>query len=245
MIYLFGGQKKLIADTIYCKFPKDANNKIKIGSLTTIDIEKIVKLKPDLIVVTPMLNINQYKLLKKLHIKVLVYPQLKTYKAIADFFIKLSKYFNKTKIAKKIIKNADIKIKKYSKLLKTKKKYKVFFQFGAKPLFTVTKDNFLNDMLKMANLINISENSKSGIYSTEQVVFNNPDFIFITTMGIQGSKEKSNWLKLKNINAVKNNKIFIVDQYKYCSPTPIVFTDALKELILLIHPDLKSKLNYE
>ena len=39
----------MIADTRYCDYPAEAANLPKVGGMTDVDIEKIVKLKPDLI----------------------------------------------------------------------------------------------------------------------------------------------------------------------------------------------------
>jgi len=59
-------------------------------------------------------------------------------------------------------------------------------------------------------------------------------------MGIMGENEKKLWQRYKPINAVKNNKIYIIDSYKLCSPTPVSFVQTLKELVGILHLDLKE-----
>ena len=64
----------------------------------------------------------------------------------------------------------------------------------------------------------------------------NPDVIIITTMGIAGEKEKETWMKYGSIAAVRDNNIYILDPDKVCSPTPVTFVEALKEIAEITHP---------
>jgi iron complex transport system substrate-binding protein len=49
-------------------------------------------------------------------------------------------------------------------------------------------------------------------------------------MGIVGEREKEVWLRYKTIDAVKNRRIFSLDSYRVCSPTPVSFVETVKEL---------------
>jgi hypothetical protein len=49
-----------------------------------------------------------------------------------------------------------------------------------------------------------------GTVGREFVIAKNPDYIFIATMGIVGEEEKKIWSKYPNLNAARNNRIFIV-----------------------------------
>ncbi|HZK96088.1 MAG TPA: hypothetical protein VFC67_17945 [Prolixibacteraceae bacterium] len=54
-------------------------------------------------------------------------------------------------------------------------------------------------------------------------------------MGMVAQAEKDNWLKYTALSAGKNKKIFILDSDKTCSPNPILFMDALEEILSLIY----------
>jgi len=131
------------------------------------------------------------------------------------------------------------KVKSVKDKTKGLKKTKVFIQIGTKPLFTAGKNSFVNDFIEFAGGTNIAKDTEVGIYSREKVLEENPDVIIIVTMGIRGIKEKEIWQRYKNINAVKNKRIYIIDSYKICSPTPISFVETLKELIKILHPEIE------
>ena len=84
--------------------------------------------------------------------------------------------------------------------------------------------------------MNIAHETSHGHYSREEVLTKNPDVIIIVNMGITGLNEKKTWENYRTIKAVKNKRIFIVDSYKFCSPTPITFVEALRETVKILHP---------
>ncbi len=49
IIFFIGKGNILIANSTWCNYPQEAQNKVKIGSLNNINIEKIIELKADLI----------------------------------------------------------------------------------------------------------------------------------------------------------------------------------------------------
>jgi len=55
-MYALGLQDRLVGDTDYCDFPPDARKKPKVGGAINPSLEKIVALKPDLVLVTKSLN---------------------------------------------------------------------------------------------------------------------------------------------------------------------------------------------
>jgi iron complex transport system substrate-binding protein len=59
-------------------------------------------------------------------------------------------------------------------------------------------------------------------------------------MGIMAEEEKKNWERYRTINAVKNGRIYIIDSYKLCSPTPVSFVSTLEELVKIIHPEFSE-----
>jgi iron complex transport system substrate-binding protein len=99
----------------------------------------------------------------------------------------------------------------------------------------MTGDSFVNDMIKLGGGINIAADAKIGFYSRERVIEQNPDVIIIMTMGIVGEEEKRIWQKYKTINAVKNNRIHIMDSYKIGSPTPLTFAETVEEMAELFY----------
>jgi iron complex transport system substrate-binding protein len=55
-------------------------------------------------------------------------------------------------------------------------------------------------------------------------------------MDAAAGSQKKEWQKFHFLKAVKNDKIFIMDPYRVCSPTPRTFVDGLEEMVHVLHP---------
>ena len=54
-------------------------------------------------------------------------------------------------------------------------------------------------------------------------------------MGVAGEDEKRIWQKYKSMKASRDNRIYIVEAYKFCSPTPVSFVEGLEEMVRILH----------
>ncbi len=240
-IYLLGADKQLIADTTYCVFPPDADLKEKIGTVTQMNVEKIISLNPDLVLANALTKQKQINTLESLGIRVVKFENSKTFSEMCRMTLKLGRVLGKEEKAKQIV--ADTRKEVDAVIAKTRNlpKKRVFIQIGIKPLHTAVKETFINEYIELAGGENIASNERSGVYSREKVLQENPDVIFIATMGsarTAGENEKAVWMKFKSINASRNNEIYILDPDIICSPTPVSFAKAVKEIAKLLHPDI-------
>jgi len=234
-LYLLNVQDRLIANTIYCTRPAYAKKKEKIGTVINVNLEKIISLSPDLVLATSLTPTNQVERLKKLGIEVVVFKSPKNFYELCEEFLELGRLVGCEKRAEKIINKAKKRVEKIREKTKGKIPPRVLVQIGSNPLWIAIGNSFINDFIEFAGGINIAKEEKTGLYSREKVLEKNPDVIIITTMGIVGEEEEEIWQKYKTINAVKSNRIYIVDSYKLCSPTPLSFVETLEELVRLLH----------
>jgi iron complex transport system substrate-binding protein len=234
-LYLLGVGDKVVGVTTYCKIPDKSKSKEKVGTVLEFDIEKIIKLKPDLVIATDLTDVKKLEMLKKLGIKVVHFGKAKSFLHICQQFQELGRIVGKEEKAKEIIDWAKKNCEEIEKKTKNWKKKKVFIQIGAKPLFTINKDYFINDFILFAGGENIAENARSGLFSREKVLKLNPDIIIVVGMGIEGKDEKKAWERFKSLKAVKEKKVYILDSDKVCSPTPITFVKTLHEIYEMIN----------
>jgi len=236
-LYLLGVGDRIIANTIYCKNPPEAEKKEKVGNVIEVNIEKIISLKPDLVLTSSLTDRRQLEKMKKLGLRVITFTIQKNFAQICEEFIKIGKIVGKEKEALEIVSYAKRRIADIqNRVKKFSSRPKVIVQIGAKPLWVAPKNSFINEFIELAGGINIGPPGDSGLYSREKILKDNPDIIIITTMGIMAEEEKRNWERYSIINAVKNNRIYIMDSYMLCSPTPVSFVSTLEELVKIIHP---------
>ena len=235
-LYLLGAQDRLVGVTTYCERPPEALAKEKVGNVTQVNIEKIVELKPDLVIATSLTERRAVLGLKRLGIRVIVFNEPGSYEEMNRQFLELGRIVGRERQAEGIIKAAERRVDVIKKRVEGLPRPKVFIQLGAKPLFAATKDSFVNDFIELAGGTNIAREAKTGFYSREEVLRQDPDIIIIVLMDAATGNEKKGWQKFHALKAVRNDKIFVMDPYRICSPTPRTFVDALEEMVKALHP---------
>lgn len=233
-LYLLGMENSIAGVTIYCQKPLRAKEKEKVGAVVEVDVEKIISLKPDVVFAMSLTSSKDIKKLKDMGINVIIFDIPKTFERLCEIFLELGKSTGKENEARYIINTSKMKVSDIKKRMSKLPKQKIFIQIGAKPLFAATNEFFVNDYIEFAGGINIFKEAKSGLISREEVLKRNPDVILIATMGISGEDEQKTWHKYKMINAVKHNRIHIVDPDSICSPTPVSFAEYLDEIARII-----------
>ncbi|OGW75196.1 MAG: hypothetical protein A2Z72_03960 [Omnitrophica bacterium RBG_13_46_9] len=200
-------------------------------------MEKIVMLEPDMVLATSLTDVRAVEKLGRLGIKVISIPPPGSFDELCKQFLELGEILGEEEKARKIVNDARNKVGLIRKKAGNLSSPRVFVQIGSSPLFAATDDYFIDDFVGFAGGTNIAEKSKTGLYSREEVIKRNPDVIVVVTMGIAGDKEIENWKNYKTLNAVKNNRIHLVDPYRLCSSTPESFVDMLEEFVEILHPD--------
>lgn len=234
MFYILEAENNLVGCTNYClEAVKD--KKSVVANALEVNIEKIYTLKPDLVITSELTKPSTIEALEKIGIKVKVLPSPKSFNQICDQLIELANLIGKQALVKSIIDKQKVRLSQLNQLIPKGKKPKVFFEIGAKPIFTVIPNTFMDDFITYSGGENIASDLKHGTITRENVVLRNPDVIIIVTMGVAGIEEKTTWEKYTNINASKNGKIFSIDADKACSPDPINFVDVVEQLITLMY----------
>jgi len=234
-LYLIGAQNKLVGCTSFCTLAI-ADGKEQIGSTVDVNIEKILKLKPDLVLAMLLTKPQDIETMRRLGIKVELIPTPKNFQEICNQTIQIAKLTGNEKTAGEIVQKTtkEVDILKL-KCKKQTEKPKIFFQLGSNPIFTVLENTFMNDFILLCNGENIANGLSKGSLTRESVLMKNPDVIIVATMGGFGLEEQKIWQSYAGLKAAKNNKIFLIDSETACSPTPVNFAKAFADVVKFVN----------
>ena len=229
-LYLIGAKDKLVGCTSYCI--QAVNDGVQqVGSTIDFNIEKILLLKPDLVITMQLTKPQDVEAMRKLGINVKVFSSPKDFNEICAQNLEIARLTGNVAEAEKVITKAKHQVDSLKNEMKNFPKKKVFFQLGANPLFAVLEHSFLNDYIVFSNAENIVKGMKTGIISRESVLSKNPDVIFIATMGGYGAEEKKVWESYKGLKAGETGNIFLIESETSCSPTPDNFAKAFADVV--------------
>ncbi|EAD0723683.1 TPA: ABC transporter substrate-binding protein [Listeria monocytogenes] len=212
--------------TAYDDYPTEAQKVEKVTS-TSVDTEKIIAIKPDLVLGHESMLATEkdaYQLLKDAGINVFVVPDATDLKAAEKSIITVGKLTGKEKEAKEVTDSMEeqkVAIEKKAKELKTSPK--VWIEISP-DLYTAGKGTFMNEMLELAGGTNVVTESGFIPYNEEKVVELQPDIILSVYPDAKATIQKrAAW---KDIPAVKNDKIYEMDANKLSRPGPRLLEGA-------------------
>lgn len=221
--------------TTYCRMNAKVSPKPVIGTVLEPNLEQIIKLHPDLVVTIDFTRPEFADKLRSVGIKVINYGPKEDFEDLCAEFKRLAVQLEAEPKAKLITDQARKSLKATAQSVEGKHAVPTFIQIGIDPLFTIMDDTFIADMLRRAGGKNIADNVRSGLYSTEQVLAQNPEVIIMSNMGGKGDKLPQFWEKYPFLQAVKNKRLYVLDEYETCSPTPKSFALLTEKLSRLLH----------
>ncbi|MFC4811198.1 ABC transporter substrate-binding protein [Paenibacillus sp. GCM10023250] len=239
IVYALGAGDAVAAVDNYSNYPKEAADKPKIGDMNA-DIEKIVSLKPDLILAS--YSLSQAVVDKLRSLKLPVYASdPKTYDAVIDKIKQIGAVLDKPKEAAAVAGHMEQVRRQVTEVVKDAPKPNVYLEFA--PGWTVGKGEFLDELIALAGGTNVATGSGWYEIDPEAVVKANPDDIVYASMTVKEGEKNPILAAIESrpgweaVNAVKNNKIFEVDQDPLTRVGPRL-ADGLLDVAKKLHPDL-------
>lgn len=224
-----GAWDHLVGRTSFCD-TNDSKEVEVVASAVKANIEKIISLKPDVVLASGLTHPKDIELLRKVGIKVEVIYSPKSFQEVCDQFIQMGEWTGKSEKAHAIVNECQQTVEEITRENGSRPSKKVFFQVGANPIFSVVPNTFMDDFITLLGAENIAGQLTGGTVTREFVIANNPDYIFIATMGIVGEEEVKIWKKYPNLTATRQGHIYIIDADKACQPIPSYFVETLQEM---------------
>lgn len=247
MIYRLNLEKYLVGNTTYCDFPEASREIEKVGDMLSIDYEKMILLKPEVVFITIEGNTKEtFAKLKEIGAAVFV-TNPRSYEGIKKTLHDIASIFNITIISDSIISDWDFRVSAVEEKSKRYPEHKAMFLVSVKPIMLAGPNTFINDFLVLCNLRNIADDADINypFFSREEVIKRNPDLILHTSHNYSDMRvltaEYGEW---RNVKAVKEGRIFYLEPDLYFRPGPR-FVDALENLFFTIHPEAARGLNQE
>ncbi len=218
MVFAIGMGKELVAVSHYCNFPADQISHLpRIGD-QNLNIEKIISLKPTILVDTNSIHKRYEQLFEKLKL---------------NYFNMEIRKPEDLPIAAKLLaaqlgnaSGADVFAEMFNReisnlqIIQNNQKPKVYMEIWNNPIQCAGGNNNLNSMINIAGGQNpLAELGEFPTVNSEMLIKSNPDVIILAypDASIPSIYERPGW---KAINAVKKHNIFTINQDLIVRPSP-------------------------
>ncbi len=241
IVFALGKGDLLKGVTEYSDYPPQAELLPRVGSYVRLDLEKIVALKPDLCIADRNGNPeNEVKELESFGIPVYVVDP-RSLNTTIGAVLGIGQLLCVDRKARHLANQMRAKIERVKKrIAETNRRPRVFFQIGTSPLVSVGTHTLINGLIEAAGGQNVAAGPAAyPRFGMEQVLELRPDVIIVTSMtGHTDLRQvKAQWDRFRELPAVKNNRIFVVnaDLFDRASPRLV---EGLEILARLLHPEL-------
>ena len=230
------------------KMPAYAKNLTSVGKVYQIDVEKVLSCNPDLVIVNKGMNEKLVDTLESNGIRTLVLD-MKSYEDVKREVGILAQITGEKEKGEQLVREMDDKIQSVRDRIPQQKR-RVFIIHSTNQGLTVQLDGSIAG--SVAHMLGW-ENAASGItpleknpdaapYSMETLVAQNPEILFVTSMGnlkeIQAGMDEmmqSNpaW---QSVEAVRENRIYYLPQELFLLSPGIHYPEAVETMAKCVYP---------
>jgi iron complex transport system substrate-binding protein len=238
ILYALGLGKHIVGVTTWCDYPPAAKKVTKVGDFNT-SVEKVIYLKPDLVLAHGTLNNRVIGAIEKHGIKVVALDPKTLDQVMSDIRL-VGRITNREREAARAaghISSTRAQVK--GKVAGIKAKPKVLVAVQADPLWAAGPRTFIHEMVTLAGGINLAGDGKPGFsqFSAEAAAWRDPDIIIGTTEGDERVFSKGLW---KATKASRTGRVYEIDPDILTRPGPRL-ADGILAVARLIHPDVFGK----
>jgi len=244
MLFALGLGDKVVGVTEYCDYPQAAKTKPKVGGFSTVDIEKVVSLEPDLVLASRIHSKTVIPALEKLDLTVVALTPA-SLPEVLDSITMVGKITGQTREAAELINNLRTRIEAVADKIENlppDEMPRVFYITWHDPLMTAGTGTLADYVISSAGGQNIAfDISGDKAINLETVLYRDPQVIVASVD--MGSGKDLPWQYLqtesrfKNTQALLNDRIYKIDGNLIHRPGPRI-VDALEQMAQFIHPEL-------
>jgi iron complex transport system substrate-binding protein len=211
LLFAAGGGSHVAGVVAYSDFPEEAKTVPQIGSSSQVDLERIMALKPDLVVVWRSGNSEQQiEMLRKLGVP-MYHSEPRKLEDIPASLRKLGQLMGTEAAAHPTAAQLEKQLADLRGRYAKRPVVRSFYQVWDKPLYTLNGQHIVSDALRLCGGENIFARLPvtAPVVSVEGVLQENPEAIFATAEKNYGGV--SMWKAYPTLTAVRNGNLFTID----------------------------------
>ncbi len=239
IVYFLGLGERVVGVTAFSDYPAEAVRKPKVGSYVDLNVERIISLAPDLVLGTA--DGNQpavVRLLEQAGVPVFIVNP-RNVRQVIDTVVTVGRLCGVTERATALAQGLSLRVNEIVSKTAALEKPVVFLQVNLKPIMTVNKNTFGNDVIRLAGGQSMTAEAPMNYprINLEEVIRQRPEVIIISSMERGGGFEQARqfWLKWTLIPAVTNGRVHLVDSDLIDRPSPRL-VQGLEVVARYIHP---------
>lgn len=222
ILFAIGAGDRVVGVTDYCNFPpevielKEQGKLVSVGGFSTVDVEKVLSLNPDLVIASYGNGEEVVDILREYNVTVIA-TNPKNIEDVKRDILMIGKAVGEEKNATKLVQWIDERVNEVREKAKTyERRPKVAHILWNDPIYVSGNSTFTDNLIKIAGGVNAFDDIDGwGIVSYEDLVSRNPDIIIVNSGSGMGGKGDMlyKWVikEFPDISAVRNGSVYMID----------------------------------
>lgn len=212
LLFAAGGGDKIVGVVSYSDYPEAAKKIANVGDNRQYDMERIIAMKPDLIVIWMHGSAErQIAMLRQLKVPI-YHSDPKKLADIPNNMERLGQLMGTEKVAAPAAAQLRAKLASLTAQYAQRPPVRLFYQVWDKPLYTISGASIISDAMRVCGGQNVFGAMKvvAPVVTAEGVLQENPEAIFATSEKSDADSEGglAMWRAFPSLSAVRNNNLF-------------------------------------
>jgi len=211
LLFAAGGGNQIVGVVAYSDFPEEAKKIVQVGSNRELDLERIIALKPDLIVVWRHgSSERQIDMVRTLGVPIF-HSEPQKLDEIPDSMVRLGQLMGTDAVARPAAARLRVQLAELRARYANRPVVRSFYQVWDRPLYTLNGRHIVSDALHLCGGENIfaALPTTAPVVTLEAVLQADPEAVFATAEKNYGGV--SLWKPYGSLLAVRNDNLFTID----------------------------------
>ena len=213
ILFALGLDDEIVGVSQFCDYPAAALAKERVGAFSQPNLEKILALKPDIIICTGLEQAPVITKLKQLGLNVCV-SDPSDLKELFESIIQIGALTGRKSESASLIRKMKGRIEKIylaAQSVPLGKRPRVFIEIWHSPLSTAGRSSFIDEIVTLAGGSNIAHDCERpySVFSAERVIKSDPEYIFLAYMNksdtLRIMQQRVGW---QDVSAIKNGRVY-------------------------------------
>ena len=234
IVYAISAGDRLVGNTTFCDYPEQAKQVAKVGDTLQPNIERIIALRPELILVSTASQLETFtKQLDERGIAVFVTDPhdlegvFRSIKTVGDLL-------GQQEQAGKLVNSLHTRAAAIEEAVKSRQPVTVFYQVSPSPLWTAGRRSWVTDLIRRAGGKSVTGEVEGEWmrYSDEAALASRPEAIIMATSGEKMEVAAA----LQKSPAVINKRVYGISGDYLSRPGPRL-VEGLEQIARVLHPE--------
>jgi iron complex transport system substrate-binding protein len=245
MLFAIGAGNEVVGVSSFDHYPPQVEKITRVGALLNPDLERILALRPDLVVVYGS-QTDLKAQLERAKVPTFVY----SHAGLADVTITmraLGARVGRAKDAESAAAKVEAALADVRRLVAGRPMPRVLLVFGReggalRGIYASGNVGFLNDMLALAGGVNVlADVERQSVQATSELILARRPDVIVELLGTEASEARRadmrrDWNVLQAVPAVRNNRIHLIADQRVVVPGPRV-AEGTRLLAAALHPE--------